>query len=370
MNQITAVSSNPQPMHLALVISSLSPGGAERVLSGLANYWVSKGRQVSLITFAASTAVPFYSLDPRINLVQLDQTQHIASPIKRVINSFKRILVLKKTFQQLNPDRILSFVDITNITTLMASFGLKTPVIVAERTHPGHYKIPRLYNVLRRWVYPRAHCVVVQTQGAKDYFKGLKNLSIIPNFVSAAAQTKTYASIKNIMSVGRLCPFKGFDTLILSFSKLFKIFPDLTLTIYGEGRERKNLESLITSLNLQHKVHLPGTTKNIQEALLQADLFIFPSHYEGFPNALCEAMAVGLPVIASACSGTVDIVREGIDGRLFPVGDVEALTTIALELLGDPMQCKRLGQSAKEISTRFSPTHVFALWDQVLKETL
>ncbi len=353
-------------MHLTLVISSLNPGGAERVLSNLANYWVSKGHQVSLITFASPTALPFYSLDPKINLIQLGQTHSESNLFKRVINSLKRILTLRKTLQKLKPDRIISFVDVTNITTLMASFWLKTPVIVSERTHPGHYKIPGLYNVLRRWVYPKATCVVVQTQGAADYFKDLKNLEIIPNAVPLPACTKDHHTIKHIISLGRLCPFKGFDTLIHSFSHLLRTHPHLTLTIYGEGAERPRLESLIRSLNLQSKIHLPGTTPNVQEALLNADLFIFPSHYEGFPNALCEAMAVGLPVIASNCSGTIDIIRDTIDGRLFPIGDGDALTKIALELLNDPVQCQRLGQQAKEVTTRFSPDRIFALWDKVL----
>jgi glycosyltransferase involved in cell wall biosynthesis len=355
-------------MHLALVISSLNPGGAERVLSDLANHWISQGHKVSLITFVAPTTVHFYPLDPKINLIQLDQSQHTSSPFKRLLNSLKRVFVLRKTLQQLKSDGILSFVDITNITTLLASFGLKTPVVVSERTHPGHYKIPGLYNVLRGWVYPKAHRVVVQTQGAAGYFKNLNNLMVIPNAVPVPACTKDHHTIKHIISVGRLCPFKGFDTLIISFSRLLKTHPDLTLTIYGEGRERKNLETLITSLALQDKIHLPGTTDNIQEALLNADLFIFPSRYEGFPNALCEAMAVGLPVIASNCSGVLDIVRDGIDGRLFPIGDTEALTKITLELLDDPVQCKQLGQRAKEVSTRFSPAGIFALWDTLLKE--
>ena len=255
-----------------------------------------------------------------------------------------------------------------NITTLASSLDLKIPIIVCERTHPKYYKIPFLYNKLRLLFYPKAACVIVQTESTAHYFKNLKNICVIPNVVLQPTIPKQdVTSFPNhIVSIGRLCPFKGFDTLIKAFSNLHQYYPDLTLTIYGEGDERKNLEKLITSLDLEDKVFLPGTIKNVQESLVKADLFIFPSHYEGFPNALCEAMAVGLPVIASNCSGNIDIVRDGIDGRLFPIGDTEALTKIALDLLQDPNQRMKLAQNAKKICDRFHPDRIFDLWDQAI----
>ena len=142
--------------------------------------------------------------------------------------------------------------------------------------------------------------------------------------------------------------------------------PTLHLTIYGEGAARSTLEALIQRLNLTGRVSLPGTTQNIQAALSKSDLFVFPSRYEGFPNALCEAMAVGLPVIASACSGTVDVVRDGIDGRLFPIGNREALICLLQELLHDPIQRTRLSQEALTISDRFNEAAILQLWEDLL----
>ena len=113
---------------------------------------------------------------------------------------------------------------------------------------------------------------------------------------------------------------------------------------------------------------MPGVIEDIYPVLAKADLFIFSSRFEGFPNALCEAMAVGVPVVASNCSGNVDVVREGIDGRLFPVGDQEALARVACELIGDFEQRQRLSLHAREIVTRFHPDRIFALWDSVLRE--
>jgi GalNAc-alpha-(1->4)-GalNAc-alpha-(1->3)-diNAcBac-PP-undecaprenol alpha-1,4-N-acetyl-D-galactosaminyltransferase len=113
---------------------------------------------------------------------------------------------------------------------------------------------------------------------------------------------------------------------------------------------------------------LPGVVSDISSVLQQADLFVFPSRYEGFPNALCEAMAMGLPVIASSCSGSRDVVRDGVDGRLFAVGDVAELTAIASELISDFEQRQRLAAAACKISERFDQQQIYALWDQHIEK--
>ena len=359
-------------MHVVLIISSVNPGGAERVLSELANIRVAKSDQISLVTFAAAASDPFYPLDPKIRLIQLDTTRADSLFLTRLKNIFVRIVSLRRAIQKLNPDVVLSFADVTNITTLIATIGLKTPVLVSERTHPAYHQLPKFYQKLRQIFYPIAASVIVQTNSAAAYFNTnrFKNIKIIPNAVLRPIQSKvantSSSVVKNIVSVGRLHPVKNFEMLIKILPELLKKSPHLILTIYGEGSERLNLEHLIHSLGLHDKVSLPGAIQNIQEALIKADLFIFPSQYEGFPNALCEAMAVGLPVIASDCSGNIDIVRDGIDGRLFPVGDLEALTNVTLELLDDVVQRQQLAEKAQEICDRFESDRVFKLWDEVI----
>jgi len=357
-------------LRLCLVISSLNPGGAERVLSELANYWKSSGHDVSLVTLASPNEKPFYSLDSQVRLIQLNKSRVRSSLFLRLLDILSRIFSLRKTLKALKPDVIISFVDVMNLTTLMAAYGLKIPVIVSERTHPAYYELPTLYQKLRCWLYPKAARVVVQTESSATYFEGFSNLSVIPNAVQSPMQFKERdrKNIQQIVSVGRLCPYKGFDALILAFHSLIKDYPNLRLTIYGEGAERSNLENLIKSLNLEEKILLPGTTKKVQEALYKADLFVFPSHYEGFPNALCEAMAMGLPVIASNCSGNVDIVRDGIDGCFFPVGNVEILTCIMRKFLENPAKCQGLAGNAQEVCVRFHPKIIFNMWDKIILE--
>jgi len=356
-------------MRIALVISSLGAGGAQRVLSVLANLWVNHGHAVNIITFSDTDCTPFYPLDPRVKLNQLNQRGHQKKMlVMRLITILKRMSLLRKTIQALKSEVVVSFVDVMNIETLLATLGLGIPVIVSERTHPKYYKLPKLYQLVRRWIYPTSQQVVVQTLSVAHYFNFLKNIKVIPNPVLIPKHTKqTNADqVKTLVSVGRLDPNKGFDTLIHAFVALLKRYSQLELVIYGEGLESARLNTLVTSLKLTDKVRFPGNVTNIHEALTKADLFIFPSLYEGFPNALCEAMAVGLPVIASNCSGNIDIVQEGINGRFFPVGNTTALIQIMDELINDANQRHRLSENAREITKHFSVERVLGMWNEVL----
>ena len=358
-------------MHLALVILSLNAGGAERVLSELANYWSSQGHQVTIVTLAPPETPSFYPLTPAINLVQLGQLdRRELSGFSRLSKIIKRIFCLRQTVRVLNPDVVVSFIDLMNIATLVATIGLKIPILISERIDPHFHKIPLLYRWLRFKVYPLASRLIVQTNSASKYFPKKFKIKIIPNPVKTPKlQKEKYSErITNIITIGRLDPQKDQKTLIYAFYNLLQHHPHLTLTIYGEGKERDNLLKLIYSLNLKEHVFLPGVVKDISEALLDADLFIFPSLYEGFPNALCEAMAVGLPVIASNCSGNIDIIQDRINGRLFPVGNVQMLTEVALEVLSDSDLGICLAKNAKKVCYDFNPSHIFSMWDKCLTD--
>ncbi len=364
-------------MHIALIISSLETGGAERVLSELANFWSSQGHNVSLITLSSQNSPSLYPLDSKIRLIQLNQlSSGNLSFVVRVKNIVNRIVKIRKAVKAVKPDVVVSFVDIMNITTLLASLGLKIPVIVSERTHPAYYQLPLFYKKLRRFVYPWANKVICQTASVSDYFSWLPGhkKAVIPNHVKRAMVEKKEGDVlrpvHQIVSVGRLCKNKGFQTLILAFSEIASQNEHLKLLIYGEGAMRSSLENLIQEIKLTGRVFLSGAVKDIEAALYKADLFVFPSHYEGFPNALCEAMSIGLPVIASNCSGTIDIIRDGVDGRLFPVGDVHRLTALLKELIGDSLQRVMLSKGALSLPDRFSEVSVFKLWDEVVAQAV
>lgn len=364
-------------MHLALIISSLQTGGAERVLSDLANAWISRGHEVSFITFSAPGEVSIYSLDSQVNLIELNQaTSENLSLFARLNNITKRILTLRKTLKVVKPDVVISFIDMVNVTTLLASRFMGIPVIVSERIHPAYHHLPFFYKILRYISYTWADKVISQTASASGYFSNLpaKKKAIIPNPVKRPLVQKmepeVLMPVRQIISIGRLTTQKGFPILIQAFSEISMDNPDLKLTIYGEGWMRGILEKQIQELKLTERVFLPGTVKDIEAALNKADIFVFPSYYEGFPNALCEAMAIGLPVIASNCSGTVEILRDCLDGRLFNVGDTHQLTRILQELIGDAAQRANLSKGALSIVDRFSQSSILQKWDDVLLEVV
>ncbi len=354
-------------MKLALVISSLGSGGAERVLSDLANHWAKGGHDVHLVTFAPKSEIPFYPLHKNVKPHSLDLLEGQVSGIKRLFGIVGRLYHLRQKIKQISPDRILSFIDVMNVTVLLATLGLRIPVIVSERTDPHFHRIPRIYKIIRQYIYTYSKQVIVQTKSASGYFNNIKNVSVIPNIIHSF-QNRIRGSIKNtsLISVGRLILSKNFNVLIQAFSKIHPDFPNLTLTIYGEGSERANLENLINDLKLENHVFLPGVVSDIQLKLLEADLFVFPSQYEGFPNALCEAMAVGLPVIASNCSGNIDVVQDGVNGVLVDVGDLDGLVQALTDLLVDPEKRCQIGEKAKEITQTYSAKKIYTLWDEIV----
>lgn len=350
-------------MRLALVIASLGVGGAERVISWLANHWASKGHDVFLITLDSSDRAPFYPLNSCINVIHLDLLNAGSSGFLRLFYIARRLFILRQAIKKIAPSRILSFIDITNLTTLIACWGLKIPVVVSERIDPHYYDIPRMYGLVRPFVYRLAQRVVVQTQSAARYFKGM-HIDIIANAVEPQKdQACIRPGIRTIVAVGRLCQQKNFGVLIQAFSRINT--SHIKLVIYGEGPMRDEWQKLAQDLGIAEKVSFPGVVDTIMQEVSKADIFVFPSLYEGFPNALAEAMALGLPVVASQCSGNTDLVQDGVNGRLFAAQNDQALALILTELIDDEPQRLQLAQKAREVVVQFESSHILSLWDSV-----
>jgi glycosyltransferase involved in cell wall biosynthesis len=193
---------------------------------------------------------------------------------------------------------------------------------------------------------------------------------VIPNPVALpdeAAVITERADRKKIVSVGSLRKVKGHDLLIDAFALIANQNPAWDLEIYGEGGERHNLESQIERLGLKDRVSLCGHVASPISKLRMADLFALPSRAEGFPNALAEAMACGLPVVSFDCrSGPSDLIRPGIDGLLVAPGDVAAFAAALASLIKDPNQRIQFGSRAPEVLERFGLVRILALWEELL----
>ncbi len=359
-------------MRPLLVISSLSSGGAERVASRMANYWAGKGWCVWVVTLA-STSPDFYKLDPGVSRVALDVTGEASSFTETTRNILTRVKALRASFRSMKPQAIISFVDRTNILTILGALGLRIPVIVCERTDPRHHSIGRVWTGLRRLLYPLAGAVVVQSESVKEWARAFllqRKLFVIPNHVvvdGEYAEEPISWSCPFVVAVGRLEYCKGFDSLIRAFGKAVQ-GTDWSLVILGEGPEGPRLRAMAGALGVEKHLHFAGTRRDVLAVMKRAGLFVLSSRYEGFPNALLEAMSCGLPVISFDCpSGPREIIRHGVDGILVPPGDVDAMAKAMARMMADEGERQRLGIRAQEVVQRFSAERVMGMWEELLQ---
>lgn len=361
-------------MRLTLIVSSLGPGGAERVFTLLANRWAAQGHEVSLLTLAGREISPFFALDERINLIPLGISSASTGIFSAVIANFGRARALRRAVSDSAPDAIVSFQDTTNILTLLACSSLGKPIIVSERVDPTRYSIGRIWSLLRTRVYPHAHHLVVQTRAAYNNLPPAQKqrATTIPNPVlpTSDQDVTPVASRPLLAAAGRFTPQKGFDILLRAFAKLHTSHPSWTLSIFGQGDDQDELENLAKELGIADRVIFPGKVDNLPAHLRHADLFALPSRFEGFPNVLLEAMASGLPCIAADCpSGPAEIITHEQNGLLIPPDNPTALTEALDRLISDETLRTALGQQATKVVDRFSLERVGAMWDALLPQS-
>ena len=382
-------------MRMTLVISTLRGGGAERVVSNMANYWVRKGWPVTVLTHCHGPEAPCYRLHPHVvhhdmrcrNLRQskpnagalraLKEIFDDCSPVERrtLIPELGFISALRDAIIDIRPQFVVSFINLTNNRVLLATRGLCLPVIVSERDDPYRDPIPEGAAQLRRRLYPMATYLVAQTEEAGDYFAAevgdrrrvIPNPVLQPELPDPGNGASAPKAGRILVGMGRLVEEKGFSLLLWAFSKLAGKHPSWSLQIWGEGPQRGALERLSRDLNMSDRVRLPGFTNHPSEVLSRADLFVMSSLIEGFPNALCEAMACGLPVVSFNCSsGIREIIRDGVDGLLVRAADPSALALALDRLMDDEEERRRLAGKALEITERFGLDKTMARWEQLM----
>jgi glycosyltransferase involved in cell wall biosynthesis len=264
-----------------------------------------------------------------------------------------------------------------NVVTLLACRSLGVDTVISERVDPSQQQMGLSWSGLRRLVYSWARALVVQTDAVRRQMEPLMDgrpIYVIRNAVDAPDRDKpareprpsTDGSVQ-IAAMGRLAYQKGFDLLIEAFAQAARDQPRWSLSILGEGPERRHLEELIHSRGLEPRVRLLGWVADPSVVLRNCDAFVLSSRFEGFPNALLEAMALGLPAISFDCpSGPAEIVRHEVDGLVVPRENVPALATAIRRLLSDEQLRARLGREAARVVDRFSSERYYAQWDAVL----
>jgi len=361
---------------LTLVVPSLAFGGAERVVAKMAGYWAARGDAVTVVTLASSSG-DTYALDPAVTRVALDLVRESRGPIRAIANNMGRVRKLRGAIAGSSPDAVISFTDRMNVLTLLACQPLKVDTVVSERIDPARQEIGRAWSWLRRRTYPNARALVVQTERVRrqmiDVMRG-RRIYVIPNAVeppprlAAGAPTRDASAVRWIVAMGRLAPQKGFDLLIEAFSRFATRHPQWSLRILGEGPARYDLERQVAANGLSSRILLSGWQREPAAVLQQCDLFVLSSRFEGFPNALLEAMACGMAAVSFDCdSGPAEIVRNEIDGILVPPEDIARLATAMERLIVDEPLRRRLGSEAVRVTERFGVEPYYARWDAVLR---
>ena len=366
------------PMKIAIVIHSMEGGGAERVTATLANAWVGRGHDVTIITFAPRT-LDLYPLDSSIGRASLDMARGSPTVLSAIARNLGRMLKLRREIGRAQPDVILAMMAISGVATGLATCGMGIPVVAAERSYPPRMPLGRAWELLRRWPYPRLAAVVSQTSECANWVvencpgSGSRVIANpVPWPLTHGQPLLLPASVVRegrllLLAAGRLGSEKGFDRLITAFARLERSFPGWELAIIGEGPERSALLAHANRLGLSGRIFLPGRVGNVQDWYERAALFVLSSEFEGFPNVLVEAMACGCPVVSFDCdAGPRDIVRPGVDGLLVPPKDgAPALADALASLMSDEPLRRAMGERARAVRERFSMDSILRQWDEL-----
>jgi glycosyltransferase involved in cell wall biosynthesis len=287
--------------------------------------------------------------------------------------SLNQLATIRGKIVSLKPDVVVSFVDQTNVRTACSLVGTGIRVIVSERIHPAYNPTTPAWLAARRLAYPMADIVTVQTESGAEWFRRqtrVRRLIVIPNAVRYpqdlqidAAELATSVSRPLILAMGRLARQKGFDFLLEAFYRSRLMENGWHLAILGEGDAHATLELQAAALGITEALTLPGHVSQIGRWLASAGIFVLSSRYEGFPNALLEAMQMGKACISFDCpSGPRDLVEHDRNGLLVTPEDVQGLSEALQRLAADPDLRKRLGANASDVNRQFSPTSVYGQW--------
>jgi len=331
---------------IVLVIPTIQQGGAERVMSELANEFSKQNQEVHLVLLAQSN--DFYFINPSVKIYHLGFINK--GGIKKIEAETKTFLNLRKILKTIKPDVVLSFMDKYNVFTILASRFLSLNVFVSDRSNPKK-QIPQHISILKKLTYKFATGIVAQTSLAKEILAKTtknKNIKVIPNPVKQVKLFPEKKREKVILNVGRLVPEKGQKYLIEAFSKME--VSDWKMVILGDGPLRNDLIQQAKDLNIEEKLFLPGAVTTVDEWLAKASVFAFTSVSEGFPNALVEAMSAGLPCISFDCdAGPRDIIKNGENGFLVPLKNTEEFSKRTQYLIEHPELRLAMGSKASAI---------------------
>ena len=340
-------------------------GGAEKQNVMLANAMAKRGHDVTLVSICSDNNC--YELDKKVNYKFIPDRKTNAL---RIITRYQDI---KKTLGKLKPDITVNFWFQSAYMTALMNKSITGKIIYSERGDPGDIEYSGLLGMVRKVVLPRIDGFVFQSRGAQSFFddKVKQRSVIIPNpvFVGCEEFKNLKERRKAVVTVGRFHPQKNHKLLIDAFALVANQISDYTLEIYGDGDLKDELQDHINSLGLKNRVFLKGTSKRIFELIYDSSLFVLSSDYEGLPNTLLEARALGIPVVSTDCKpgGAREIIEDGKDGFITPVGDAEKLSKAITDVLSDINLARKFSRIGIERMKSYNPLLIYDKWESFFR---
>lgn len=361
-------------MKIGFLIDSLSSGGAQRTTVSLANSFVRQGENVEIITFVNDKSL--YPIDENVSVISLDfDTINTKVSVSRMKGSFDRMFKLRKLIASRKLDVLIGMSYSMTWYAVYACEMTNTKVIGTERNNPYVYSASKFNTILRKTFYHFTDGFVFQTEKAANFFRKKSDGDIvIPNAIfneSIYTISPVSQRQKFICGVGRLTRQKRFDVLIDAFAIINKTHPDYRLIIFGEGEDRKSLEKQAKKLGISDRVLLPGATDEVIKLLNYASVFVLSSEMEGMPNALMEAMALGIPCVSTKCDmGPGELIVSGENGILTKVNSPKKIAEAVNEIIENPDFAQRLSKNAKKILETHSIDKISSQWLEYIKKTV
>lgn len=358
---------------IAFYIGNLARGGAQRVMTNLACYFNEIGYEVVLVTAKWEEGEYTYAEGIKRILSDLSEEEQGSG---RLLNIYRRMKKLRCIWKTEKPDLIVSFMGKSNVNAIATTRGLHIPVLVSVRSDPNREYATKITRFLSKTLFGMASGIVLQTEMAVSYFPSWmrKKTVIMPNSLDERFIRPRFEGIrrKEIVSVGAVDQNKNHKLLIEAFAELAKEYQEWTVTIYGDGCERKGLQELAAQRGLADRVFLPGKENATYDKIYDSSIFVLTSYVEGMPNALIEAMALGLAVISTdcPCGGPRMLIQDKRNGLLIPVDDKKALVNALGKLLEEEQLREQLGQNAHKLGEELAPGKVNRMWQEYIENKI
>ena len=355
--------------HILFYLSGLEQGGTERVVVNLAEFFWNKGYKVTLATTHQSNNE--YSISQGIKRI-LTSPSHDFITNSRISNFKIRLTTLRSILREEQPDVVAAFIGKNNMMAILSSVGLHIPVYVAVRGEPMAEYYSRGMRLMAKILFVFAKGVILQTEQSKDFFPIWiqKKCHILSNPLKTDfLKENLREQVENtIVTVGRCDENKNQKLLIDAFAEIEDRYPNTKVYLYGDGELRSQLIEYVEKLGLSNQILLHGKVEDTRETIKNAGIFVLTSNTEGMPNALIEAMVLGLPVISTncPCGGPKMLIEEGKNGLLIPVGDKKALADAIIQLLDNPDIRQSLGNQALKLKETLYPEKVNMEWEDYL----